>query len=392
MADRPLLAVLLPRREAAAEIDRAWDRGEAVLGLDPRAPAAEIRARLEDLRPTHLVDVDGRRLLPGGVPVDEDVAAVVGTSGTTGTPRGVELSRAGMQSMGHAVATALGVDAADTWLVCQPRQHVAGLAILARCRVAGVGLVVQDGFDVAAVASAPEAHGATVVSLVPTMLHRWLERGAHVDRYRTLLVGGAALAPTLRARAEAAGANVVATYGLSETWGGCVHEGWAERDLELRLGASGEIQLRGPVVMRGYRLDVDGTAAAFTNDRWLKTGDLGELDARGRLRVVDRIKDLVVTGGVNVSPFEVETVLSERSDIADVCVTGAPDDEWGERVVAHVVPAEPDHPPSLEDLRAFARDRLAEAKLPRELRLVAAIPRTASGKPRRATLATALRR
>ncbi len=153
----------------------------------------------------------------------------------------------------------------------------------------------------------------------------------------------------------------------------------------------GEIQVHGSMVMKGYRLAPDETAAAFTGTpetggRWLRTGDVGAFDDDGRLRVVDRLRDLVITGGVNVSPSEVEAVLATHPAVVDVAVGGRPDPEWGERVVAYVVPADPSAPPNVDELRVFARDRLSPAKLPREVVMIEAVPRNEGGKPLRRLL------
>ena len=152
----------------------------------------------------------------------------------------------------------------------------------------------------------------------------------------------------------------------------------------VTIAGDGEILVRGATVMRRYRGDPDATAAAFTPDGAYRTGDLGVVED-GRVRVVDRARDLVITGGVNVSPSAVEVVLAEHPDVDDVCVSGVPDDEWGERVVAFVV-VRAGSTPTLDALRAFARDRLTPPQLPRELVVVDAIPRTASGKPLRREL------
>jgi acyl-CoA synthetase (AMP-forming)/AMP-acid ligase II len=144
--------------------------------------------------------------------------------------------------------------------------------------------------------------------------------------------------------------------------------------------------VRGPVVMRGYRLRPANTAAALSSDGWLRTGDVGARAEDGTLRVVDRGRDLVVTGGVSVSPTEVEGVLHRHPGVADVAVGGAPDAEWGERVVAHVVATDPSAPPTLAELRAFAAGHLSSAKLPRQVVLVDSIPRTPGGKIRRRLL------
>src|SRR2546421_1932491 len=179
---------------------------------------------------------------------------------------------------------------------------------------------------------------------------------------------------------------------MTETWGGIVHDGHPLREVELGLdgdGAEGgEILVRAPMVMRGYRLRPDLTSAVLSADGWYRTGDAGRFDplAGGRLRLVDRLGDMIKTGGVKVAPTEVERVLAAHPGVADVCVAARPDREWGERVVAFVVPRDAGAPPVLAELRAFALERLAAPKAPRELVLVEAIPRSAGGKPLRRLL------
>ena len=385
MSPTPLVAVVLGRPDAAAAIDSAWDAGEAITVLDPDAPAGLLDATLARLRPTHVLDRDGRRPWPAGTPVADDVRAVVLTSGTTGGPKAVELTEAGLTAVGQGCNAALGVEGADCWLVCLPLHHVAGLAILARARAGGQRVVVHDRFDLPAVAASPRKEATTLVSLVPTTLGRLLDAGAPLHEYRRIVVGGAPLPAALRARAEVARAPVVDAYGLSETGGGFVLDGQPIPGADVRLGPDDEIRVRGPFVMRGYRLDPDATRAAFDDEGWLRTGDIGARGAPGAWRVVDRHRDVVITGGVNVSPTSVEHVLGEHPDVTDVCVTGVPDDEWGERVVAYVV-ARSTPPPSLEDLRGFARTRLRAPELPRQLVIVDEIPRSPGGKALRRRL------
>ncbi len=378
-----LVAFSLPAPAAVDAIRRSWQEGEAVTVLDPRAPRVAVDRALGRLRPTYLVDEDGRHELPEGLPVHPDVAAVVLTSGTTGAPKAVELTRAGRDAIGRGFAAALGTGPGDSWLVCLPLHHVAGLAILGRSVASGVPVVAHPGFDVDAVAAAPDREGATIVSLVPTTLARLLDADAPVSSYRVVIVGGAPLPPALRRRAEAAGVNCVDTYGLSETWGGVLLNGVAVGGAELTVDEADEILVRGPMVMRAYRHDADATAAAFTSEGRFRTGDLARVDEDGRIHVTDRRREVIITGGVNVSPTAVEGVLAGHPAIADVCVGGRPDDEWGERVVAFVVPRDRAAAPSLDALRAFARDHLSRAQLPREVRLVDEIPRTPGGKTRR---------
>ncbi|HZJ26485.1 MAG TPA: AMP-binding protein [Acidimicrobiia bacterium] len=310
----------------------------------------------------------------------------VPTSGTMGDPRLIEHAPASVEASCRAVSAALAVDPdRDRWLACLPLRHVAGRAILLRGAISETPVVVHERFDVAAVAAA--AGTCTLVSLVATQLGRLLDAHAPLERFRAVLLGGGPVPPDLLVRARNAGVVVHTTYGLTETFGGCVHDGVGLPGVEIRLDdVSHEILVRGPVLMRRYVDDAPATRAAFTDDGWLRTGDVGSLDNAGRVRVVDRIKDLVITGGVNVSPVAVERVLAEHPGVADVCVVGASDPEWGERVVAWVVPAPPKAAPTLAELRAFGRDRLAAAELPREVRLVGAVPRTPGGKPLRRLL------
>jgi O-succinylbenzoic acid--CoA ligase len=380
------VAVLLPAPEAAGAAVALWEAGHAVAPLDPAAPEPDLRRSLAALRPTALIDRHGRHPLPDGVPVPAGVAAVVATSGTTGERKGVELTFDGLAA--SAAAVAAGVAPEGRWLCCLPVHHVAGLAVVGRAWATGTTAAVHPGFDPAAVAQAAQP-GALFVSLVPTMLQRLLDHDADAGaRFGHILLGGGFIDPALLERARAAGATVSTTYGMTETWGGVVHNGRPLPGVELRLDPAagpdgiGEILVRGPMLMRGYRLWPAGTAAAVDTDGWYRTGDLGRFDpgAGGRLWVVDRIGDVVNTGGVKVSPTEVERVLAGHPSIADVCIAGRPDPEWGQRVVAFVVPAVPADPPALADLRDFARPELAPAKLPRELVIVPAIPRTPAGK------------
>jgi o-succinylbenzoate---CoA ligase len=380
----PLRAIALPAPEAAVAIAEAWAEGVAVLPLDPAAPP-DARARvLARLRPTELLDGDGRRALTDGEPAQPGTAAVVATSGTTGEPKGVVLAHAALEASARAVSAALDTTSADRWLACVPLHHVAGLSILVRARVAGCELEVHPRFDVAAVAAA--AGRATLVSLVPTTLSRLLADPAGraaLPRFRSILLGGGPIPLATLAEARTLGADVHTTYGLTETCGGVVHDGHALPGVDLRAAPDGEVLVRGPMVLTGLRpaelpspLDADG---------WLHTGDAGHVDAAtGLLTITDRLRDLVITGGVNVSPTAVERVLATVAGVADVAVAGAPDDEWGERVVAWVVARDP--VPTLAALRAAATERLGAAHAPRQLVLVEELPRSASGKLLRRSL------
>jgi O-succinylbenzoic acid--CoA ligase len=382
-----VVAVIAAGHALAVAAVSAWDTGEAILPINPAAPRAERDRLLEQLRPTHVI-VDGdRQSMAGGLPAPADTAAIVVTSGTTAEPKGVELTHTGMEVMGRGYSAGLDADERDRWLTCLPLHHVASLGALARAYVTGASWVAHERFDIDRVARAPQEEGATIVSLVPTTLLRLLDAGAPLHAFRRVIIGGAPLSEALRARAESTGAVIADAYGLSETWGGFALDGVTIAGVDSRLDPEdAEILVRGAPVMRGYRLDPEHSAEVLDADGWLHTGDIGALDADGRLRVIDRAKDLVISGGVNVSPTEVENVLATHPDVDDVCIIGVPDAEWGERVVAFVVTAPGARPPTLEGLRAFAAGQLAAPKLPRELRIVDAVPRSAGGKALRRLL------
>jgi o-succinylbenzoate---CoA ligase len=378
-ATTPLAAICLPVPQAAKSVLRAWGRGEAVAVLDPSAPARKTSATLAALRPTRIAARDRSALVEAqAAGVAQGVAALIATSGTTGEARLVELTRQAMRASAQAVSSALGATSEDHWLLCVPLHHVAGLSVLSRCFETGASLTVHDGFDVAEVARA--ASSCTLVSVVPTMLGRLLDARAPMDRFRRVIVGGAPLDHRLLRRARDAGVRVTTTYGLTETSGGCVHDGRPVPGVETSLSATGEILVRGPVLMRGYHGDDRATKEAVTDDGWLLTGDLGRADDDGTLVVTDRVKDLIVTGGVNVAPSAVEAVLENHPALAAVCVAGLEDEHWGERVVAFVVPRHPSDVPSDKELRAFCSEWLSPPELPRQVVPVEAIPRTASGK------------
>ncbi|MGH9021862.1 MAG: class I adenylate-forming enzyme family protein, partial [Acidimicrobiia bacterium] len=258
-----------------------------------------------------------------------------------------------------------------------------------RARSADLEFDVLTRFEIEAVATAPERLGSTLVSLVPTTLARLLDAQAPVERFGAILLGGAPVPPELLERACQRGARVVTTYGLSETWGGVIHDGRPLAGVEIRIADDDEILVRAPQVMRGYRSVGDLSPAPpspFLADGWFRTGDAGRIDPEGRLAVIDRLSDMVVSGGVNVSPAEVERVLSTHPDVEEVCVSGRPDAEWGERVVAFVVPRDPAAPPTLDELQAVAREELSAPAVPRELVLLYAVPRSPSGKALRRLL------
>ncbi len=302
--------------------------------------------------------------------VDEPEPLVVVTSGSTGRPKRVLLSRRAMRASADATHRRLG--GPGRWLLALPPTNVAGLQVLFRSVRAGTEAVVVDR-----PAGIPGGgSGRRYLSLVPTQLHRALAAPRDLEalsRLDAVLVGGGPLGPADRAAAEAAGVPVVATYGMSETCGGCVYDGAPLDGVAVKLDAGRQVLLAGPVLFDGYADDPDQTAAAL-QDGWLRTHDLGRLDDDGRLLLLGRADDVVVSGGVNVPSHAVAAALRRHPRVREVEVVGRPDPEWGERVVAVVVAS---GPVPLEELRALVRPR---AWAPTQLVRVDALPLLPGGK------------
>ncbi|HTT50183.1 MAG TPA: AMP-binding protein [Streptosporangiaceae bacterium] len=387
MTSRPLHAVLLP---AAAQAGRLLEvlaaaldgTGPAVLPVDPRLPPGRVAALLRALGPGTLETPDGtERLAPGPAPaLAPGTAVVIATSGSTGEPKGAELSAAALRHSAGASLGRLGARPGERWLSCLPPSHISGLQVFVRSLLAGTEPVTVPRLgQAAAVAGA----GCQYVSLVPTQVRHLLDEPggpAALALFRGILLGGAAVPGGLLARARAAGARVVTTYGMTETCGGCVYDGWPLDGVSVRAGPDGRIQLAGPVLFSGYRGRPDLTAAAMDGP-WFVTSDLGRLDGSGRLAVRGRADGMINTGGEKVAADDVVAVLAGCPGVRDVAVTGRPDAEWGELVTAVVVPADPADPPALARLRAAARGKLPDFAAPRALVLVPAIPLLRSGKP-----------
>jgi O-succinylbenzoic acid--CoA ligase len=357
--------------------------GASFLPIDLRLSDREQRAIVERARPNRLVTPDDEVVYADPAPTDpEKVWAVVATSGVSGAPKLAELPRTALGSAVAGSLTELDASAFDPWVACLTPAHVGGLLVLLRGAMAGAPVDVIEPFEAAGLLR--QAPDGAHVALVPTMLRRLVATAQDLSHLGALLVGGSPLDPALRDAAARLGARVVSTYGLTESSGGVAYDGIPFDGTHVRIASTGgEIELSGPTLMEGYRADPSATARAFTVDGWLRTGDMGELDAEGRLIVHGRADDAIRTGGETVWPDEVEAVLRADPGVADVAVVGVPDDEWGQRVAAWIVPADPDAPPSLDELRDRCRERLARFKAPRELILVDSLPRTPSGKLRR---------
>ncbi len=329
----------------------------------------------------------------------DDVAVVLATSGSTGVPKGAELTADAMLASARASLARLGAGPASSggpagrWLCCLPTHHISGLGVLVRSLVSGTEPLVVDRIDADLVGSA----GCDYVSLVPTQLQRLLEAGAPVDRFRAILLGGAAVPPGLLDAAGAAGARVVTTYGMTETCGGCVYDGAPLDGVRLDSGPDGRIRISGPVLFSRYRLAPELTSQSLV-DGWFVTSDLGGLQGgeggegaegaeagpeAGRLVLLGRADDVINTGGEKVVPGLVEQALRDCPLVKDAFVVGVPDPEWGERVTAVIVPVDESVPPGLDALRAVVAARLPRYAAPRAVVCVPEIPLLTSGKPDR---------
>ena len=316
----------------------------------------------------------------------EAPAAFVFTSGTTRAPKGAILPRRALQAACEASAARLGWRDDDRWLLSLPPAHVGGLSVILRVLQGRRALVLgPPRFDAAALADLVAARRVTILSLVPTMLHRLLEAGWRPPpALRVVLVGGAAASPALLARARAAGVPVRPTYGLTEA---CAQVATREAGdarpapdvgpplpgVRVRI-VDGIIQVAGPTLFAGY---LGEGPAPLVDGEWLATGDLGSLDACGRLTVLGRRGDLIVSGGENVAPARVEAALEAAPGACAACVFGVPDAEWGERVAAALVLREG---ASLEDALAAAARELASHERPRLVAVLDALPTNATGK------------
>ncbi len=327
----------------------------------------------------------------------DDPLVVLFTSGTTGAPKGVVLTLANVLASATASGFRLGLRSDDCWHVPLPMYHMGGLAPVYRSVLYGTALSVQRGFDPEGTLAALSAADASAVSLVPTMLDRLLDAGA-LPELRFVLLGGAPCPPELMARAHDRGVPVAPTYGMTETASQIATARPEEvrnapesvgnplmfaevsvvdgTDSVCETGDSGELVVSGPMVSPGY-LDDGATDRRFTG-LGLRTGDRGYRDSDGRLYVQGRIDDTIITGGENVDPDEVATVLRSHRSVEACSVVGLPDDEWGQRVGALVVPDD-EADPTFEDLEAHCADRLAGYKRPRTIDFAEELPRTASG-------------
>ena len=359
---------LVPAADLSLDAVRAALSGTTPLAVLPDGPPAVVEAALRVLRPEE--------------PLEAGTDLVVVTSGSTGNGRAVLLPAAALEASAAGTHARLG--GPGSWLLALPVSAIAGLQVLCRSILSGSPPAVLEKGEPLADAVRRMPAGRRYTALVPTQLRRFLDE--EPDGLRSLdavLVGGAATDAGLLARAWREGVPVVTTYGMTETAGGCVYDGEPLDGVRVRV--TDGVELAGPTLALGYRLDPAATEAAFVGG-WFRTRDAGALDADGRLTVTGRLDDVVITGGVNVAPAAVEAALREHPDVADAVVFGRPDPTWGQRVVAAVVPA-PGATPELPALRDWVADRLGRPAAPRQLHVLGALPLLHTGKPDRRAVA-----
>jgi O-succinylbenzoic acid--CoA ligase len=347
--------------EFAVGLHAALAAGLAAVPIDARLGPRELGLRR----------VEGALPYPG-------VATVMFTSGTTSAPKPVHLTLSNWEANAIGSALALGLDQNERWLCVMPLAHVGGLSILLRSTVYATTVILHERFDTQAVLAElmDPARAVTLVSLVPTMLARLLDAGLQrPPALRWALLGGGPIPQPLLDRAQRAGVPVAPSYGMTEGCSQIATFGVPLHGVELRFD-DGEVVVRGP----------NFAANTLAEDGWLYTGDLGELDASGRLRIIGRRSDTIVSGGENVAPAEVEAVLLEHPAVAEAGVFARADPQWGERVVATVVLRE-GHTATTGELQQFVGARLARFKVPKEIGFSEALPRTVSGKLLRRELA-----
>lgn len=364
----------------------------------------ELRERGHKVASIDAQNVRGDRVWRSAEVVLDNPAAIIHTSGTSGTPKGAVLTYGNFFYNAMASAYHLGHRHDDYWLCVLPLYHVGGLSMLTKGILHGVTVELHERFDLDAVNHALDTQPITLISLVPTMLYRLLESRTHwPESLRLILLGGAAASPELLARCREIGLPVATTYGLTEAASqvatmlpedvqrkpGSVGKPLLFTNVKIvgedgepaAPGEYGEIVVSGPTVMQGYYNDPEATAKTLRNGE-LYTGDIGYVDEDGDLFVVQRRSDLIVTGGENVYPAEVEHALRQHPSVKEAVVVGVPDAEWGQQVAA-AIKLNDDVSLTEDDLIAYCREYLAGYKLPRRLLFVDSLPQTGSGKIQR---------
>lgn len=386
--------VLVAGPDKLAEAHAAADAATAV---DSVLVTTEMEALASDAADLPVLAVD-----------DDDIALIVYTSGTTGRPKGAQLTHRNIEANTLNQLVHLDVLSTDITLAVAPLFHMGGLGLLVLPTLLKGGVVeIVEAFDPGALLSLIDRVGATTLFGVPTMLAAMTEHPgwhrADLTSLRMVLYGGSPVAEKVAARWLERGYPVIQGYGMTEAAPG-VLLGVAETaaahplspgvphvltDVGLRVDGSvqfpppahvtGEIVVRGPNVFAGYWKRPEETVAAFDDEGWFGTGDIARTDDDGWFTIVDRVKNMIISGGENVYPAEVEATLVQHVAVAECAVVGVADERWGEVGLAFVVLAD-GAAIDADDVIAFLRDHLARYKVPRHVRFVDALPRNAMGK------------
>ena len=360
--------------------------GAIAYPLNTRLSVAERAAELERAGPGLVIsDRDDAGLTEADFPLlgEHDLDALccrILTSGSSGHPRPVGLTYGNHLWSAVGSAFNLGVEPSDRWLCCLPLYHVSGLSIVMRSVIYGTTAVIHDGFDADRVAESLEGDGVTLISVVATQLVRLLEAGVDLLPMRAVLVGGGPVPDDVLSEALGRGVTVVQTYGLTEAASQVTT--LSPLDAKRKLGSAGRPLLTTHLRIQDGEILVQGPTVApdaADDEGWLHTGDLGRIDEDGFLYVTDRLGDLIVTGGENVIPAEVEEVLLRHDDVVDAAAVGRADAEWQEAVAAVVVLRE-GAATDAEELRRHCALNLADFKVPKRFEFVPELPRTESGK------------
>jgi O-succinylbenzoic acid--CoA ligase len=358
-----LIALDMPANEAFVEsVFATWESGDAVFPVDQRLPSNARKSIVAAMGAARVIDSTGDVVnLSEGLPVELGDALVIATSGSTGEPKGVVHSHVSIAASAQASNKRLGTTTRDHWLACLPVSHIGGFSVITRARAAGCQLSIHDSFDSDAVEHAARS-GATMTSLVSTALTR-----VDASLFRKILLGAGPAPQNLPV-------NIVKTYGMTETGSGVAYDGVALDGVEIRVDESGEIFVRGAMLLRCYRDGTDPKSAGG----WLATNDIGSY-VSGVLRVDGRRGDLIITGGENVWPVQVEASIATHPSVSEVCVRGVADETWGNRVVAWIVTKQ-DTAITLAETREWVKQTLPAFCAPQEIRRLEKLPRTSIGK------------
>ncbi|MDX1670713.1 MAG: AMP-binding protein [Balneolaceae bacterium] len=439
---RPIGFLSNSRDEQVMAIASCWLLGLRFVCFNPKATRDELARQLDGFTPAVIfTDEDHRSAIPEELCIEidllepdqalemnltlgtkaqkftpvvtpEKVFGYFFTSGTTGDPKIVPLKRRQMELAAEASANNFRPLTNHFWLLCLPLNHIGGVAVILRSLLYGSGIYRMSSFDEEMITTfLSENPLVQVASLVPTMLKKLMEQKAFTvhKNLLALLLGGGPVSSVLIQEAISRGIPVVSSYGMTETCAqiaanpllkpsgtyaprNSVGEIFSPNEIQIRdengtpLGPnnSGTIWLKGPQVFDGY-LDSEMTRQAFDEDGWFNTGDYGHMNAHDQLFIESRRSDMIVTGGVNVSPFEVESELEKIEPVSEAAVFGIPDEEWGQKVVA-VVAVKAEQSIEAEELQLKLKERLSAYKVPKQILQADSLPKTQTGKLNREEL------